>query len=424
MKNRSLVSIFLVLLILFTVVSCKSKNQGSTVEEKGASAIAKKVSGSASKVAGEFLDAGMKGDFKRIAELCCKNDGPYTSFDDVKRLDLSDVGFIEQIVREEDSEADPANLKIVVVRAKVLGEIGFKCFLLNRTPAGIKVYIHGDYLWPYPQERLSQTRRLLDFYFSNKINYKESIILTKYLIDANNMDMDAHYKLATIYLSNNQRKEAISEIKRMVEINNESQTINLFSKDNLLAATEELLAASDDASKRMAYNLLSRMTVDSSTIPMLEQILNTNDNAVKEAVARMLSDAGNPKGRDAIIEILVGRLNTYNVYNWRENRSYDVDSKMERIIRELGNFKDARAAGPIVDSVLLGPAGGIPSAARNALLKIGSMAIPALESAVKRESEYRERWKEWGPSQSGGADWRYDHYQYGIKTLLNKIKGQ
>ncbi|MDD8025554.1 MAG: hypothetical protein PHI34_03490, partial [Acidobacteriota bacterium] len=79
---------------------------------------------------------------------------------------------------------------------------------------------------------------------------------------------------------------------------------------------------------------------------------------------------------------------------------------------------------PIVDSVFLGLAGGIPSAARDALLKIGSMAIPALESAVKRESEYRERWKEWGPSQSGGADWRYDHYRYGIKTLLNKIKGQ
>lgn len=167
---------FILALVLLVGVSCKSKTTNKTDEKGQNVAQTVRVSGSSIKVASEFIEAGLQGDFNRLAELCCQigreknfpDRGPYTSYEDVKNLNLGDIGYIEKIIREENSEADPENLKLVVLRAKVSGEISFYCLLVFKTPAGYKIYTDNyyswKYLWEYPAIKDSLASKASDFY--------------------------------------------------------------------------------------------------------------------------------------------------------------------------------------------------------------------------------------------------------------------
>jgi hypothetical protein len=89
-------------------------------------------------VAKDFLKAAKSADFRKLAELSCKDSGPYLTPQEAQKLDLSDVGAIQEIIREEKSEFDTKGLRIVVARLKIFGSMVFGCFYVFETDKGWK----------------------------------------------------------------------------------------------------------------------------------------------------------------------------------------------------------------------------------------------------------------------------------------------
>ncbi len=353
--------IFLTAIILLIGFSCKANNENKTSDKSQDKGKAVKTSKSAINVANDFVKAGMNGDFKRLAELSCKNDGLYTSFEDVKNLDLGNIGYIEEIIREEKSEADPDNLTLAVVRAKVLGEIGFFCFYVFKTSAGYKIYLQGNYLWAYPPEKEELARMALGFYFSNKIKFKEAITLAEYLISKNATDLQIHYMLAAIYIMNNQKPKAISEMKTLVNLDNDYKYILLIEKDYLVATAKEMFGEESTNSKRKALDLINKASLvlaDDSIIPLLEEAILYEDFQVRRMALRSIDKLPDMEKRIPFFKTLIKDEN--QVVRWNTIASLDrvdndskiplleealqdkdigVKEKTARILNRIGNDK-------------------------------------------------------------------------------------
>ena len=186
MKLLKYFLIFFFILAIPSLVNCKGKNG---LEEKSNAGKTIKSSKSALKVASELIEAGMNGDFKKLAELFCKHHkGPYTTYEDVVNLDLGPLGHIEKLMREENGEIDPKNFKLVVARTRDSGKLGFQCFFVLKTPANYKIYLyekHTDriyrhYLFPYPQKKEGQLYFLLEFYLFNYNKFPNSFIQKRF----------------------------------------------------------------------------------------------------------------------------------------------------------------------------------------------------------------------------------------------------
>ncbi|MCK4252738.1 HEAT repeat domain-containing protein [candidate division WOR-3 bacterium] len=484
MKLFKISLVFFLALVLLGNICCKGNNE----PEKEQKAV--KTSKSVIKVANEFVAAGLNGDFKRLAELCCKDSGPYTSFEDVKNIDLGDVGFIEEIIREEKGEVDPDNLKLAVVRANVLGKIGFYCFYIFKTPAGNKIYLKEDYLWKYPPEKESLSKTALDFYLSNKINLKAAIVLAEYFVSIYPKDLKAHYNLAYIYTLLNQQKKVTAEIKRMIIIDPNSDYTLSFDPKNLILACEELLedenmqkrieavrllgnisgdiaiplfekalqdqeglvrgnavislgkVASDkkipllkkalqDSSVSVRGNVFKNIggigsvedilsllkiaikdnepilrmnavinlgnVIDKRTIPILEIALQDNSIEIKEKASRILTGMGSDKGKDILIVILSDKLKSVTDRGLTlDTMSKQLRRKMNDVVAELKDLRAVKAAPILVDFYLKTRGLGSPARIRWTFEAMGPGAIPALEDAISRRSQYEKYYKEIG----------------------------
>lgn len=156
---------------------------------------------SALKVANEFVKAGMNGEFKKLAKLCCKPRGPYTTYEDVRNLNLGELGLVEKLVREENSEIDPDNLKFVVARTRISGKVAFRCFFIFKTPANYKIYLRGDtYLFPYPPPNKEYPLAImLEFYLLNYNKFGNKFIQKRFEEVLKDMNEDKRKTLISIF---------------------------------------------------------------------------------------------------------------------------------------------------------------------------------------------------------------------------------
>jgi hypothetical protein len=169
---------FILLLILFFVNISIGQNE---IEEKTNAFKVVASTNSAFNVASELIEAGMNGDFKKLSELFCKPNGPYTTYEDVINLDIGNLGRIEKLTREESSEIDPQNFKLVLARTKDSGKIGFSCFLVFKTPASYKVYLRsGIFLFGYPFNKEAQLFTVLEFYLLNYGKFTDEFLKIKF----------------------------------------------------------------------------------------------------------------------------------------------------------------------------------------------------------------------------------------------------
>ena len=418
---------FLVFSLLF-VVNCGSGNRSEESENKANVTKTVKSSKSAIKVANEFVKAGMNGDFKKLAGLCCKDNGPYTTFENVRYLDLGNLGHIEKIVREEKSEVDPNNLKLVVARVKALGQIMFYCFYVFKTPAGYKVYLKRDYLWEYPPSKKFLLETAVGFYLTNKLNLKKATELAEDLVRLKPNDAQAHFHLASLYKLSNREKEMIFELKEVIIIAPNSIYADAMTEDYKIAICEELLIGEEAWDRKLKLKVLDYLMnqegiSERNKILLLEKALQDDSTVIKEKVARILAGLGNSKGKEVLITILSRRLRK-KIEDWLESENKWVldDFRPRELVKELGNFKDGRAAPVLIDVIMLGCGGFVSQDAGKSLLKIGKPAIPALEAALARENEYRKIWREKGWDK-GKTNWRLESFAgSGIKNILKKLR--
>jgi len=468
-------------LSISNLANCKGKS-----EPEGKSNVSEtiKSSKSALKVANEFVKAGMNGDFNKLFKLCCKDNGPYTTFRDVRYLDLGDLGFIEKIIREEKSEADPDSLKLAVARTTVLGKIGFYCFYVFKTPAGYRVYLKKDYLWKYPPEKLPLSKIALNFYFSNRFNLKKAIVLAEYILSSNPSDLKTHSILASIYGLIDQKQKMIEEIKKIIIKDPNSKYALSFKSDLLFEACEGflkdeifikrsnavklLLKVNDErtipvleiafhdqnvAIRAQALNALDKLRSEKTiplldraikdnmdtirllavealgrlkterTIPPLERALQDNSKKIKERTARILTNMGNDKGKSALINILSDKVNKIIKIEYEKvSKNKAMRAEFRESVRELGNLRDVRAVPTLLEAHMSwDPTGFLCVYTYDALSKIGKPAIPYLEEIVSKESEIKKRWQEEGRTRHQIA-FKFDGDVCGIKGILKRIK--
>src|SRR4030042_6646520 len=98
MSSKGTTSILLLAMSLFLLYSCKGNGNTVGTQERTDSP---RTLMSPTKLAQEFIKSGISGDFQKLSVLCCQEYGPYTSLQAVRNLDLSDLGFIKEVVREE-----------------------------------------------------------------------------------------------------------------------------------------------------------------------------------------------------------------------------------------------------------------------------------------------------------------------------------
>lgn len=167
------------------------------------------LSTSPAQVVKEFVKASKEADFKKIAELSCKDSGLYPTLEDAQKLDMSNFGFIEEVIREETCEVDPEGLKIVVARLNFLGKMDFRHFLVFKTEKGWKVHISGDILGNYPIGELSILKTATVFYISNEIKLDIALRSAQKIVDLETNDARNHLILGYVY----QLKESLEDDK-------------------------------------------------------------------------------------------------------------------------------------------------------------------------------------------------------------------
>ena len=265
--------LFVLTLTLFSN-ACKSKNE--KVEEEKVDIIESIIESrkSAHELAQEFVEAGLNGDFKKIAELSCKDNGLYMKFEEVRHLDLGDLGFIEKIVREERSEVDPDNLKIIVARLNVLGKVVFRCFYVFNTPKGYKIYLASLFEYPTEKELLAETA--VRFYSSNNYNLRKASEIAEYIVNSDPNNVAALYRLGYIYSLMGRKEDALAQYKRLVVIDRRYAE-HILSEEDLLSACEELLTGGgkvptviiDKEIRYFVAEKLYNMRKDERAVPVL-----------------------------------------------------------------------------------------------------------------------------------------------------------
>jgi len=274
---------------------------------------------SAIKVASDFLEAGTNGDFKKLSGLCCKDNGPYTTFEDVRSLDLGELGSIEKIVREENSEFDPSNLKLVVIRSKELGQFKFVCLYAFNTPPGWKIYLNNrEYLWDYPPSNLSISFYALQFYITNKIKLDSAQTIALQVLNKNPNNLDYIFKLGQVYSLQGKIKDSISQYKTLIKKDRAYADKKLPQRD-LLSACEDLLVNEADnlknSDKELLYFIaekLFEMKNDQRAVPILLEKWSENlyrgEDYQRENAAKMLMRIGNKKAVQYLAKALEQKI--------------------------------------------------------------------------------------------------------------------
>lgn len=169
-------------------------------------------------VVNEFVKSAKTADFGKLADLSCKDFELYLTLEDAKKLNLGEIGYIEEIVREERCEVDPEGLYIVISRINCRGEMNFGCFFVFKTTRGWKVYISEKYLWKYPIDELSISEIALTFYYTNKINLDVALNLAKRIVKSNPNTAESHIKLGQVYYIKGLQEDAIAEYAKAIKI--------------------------------------------------------------------------------------------------------------------------------------------------------------------------------------------------------------
>jgi len=329
----------------------------------------------------EFVKAGMSADFKKIAGLSCKDFGPYLTVNEAQKIDISDLGFIKEIVRDEKSEFDPKGLRIVVARLKIMGKLAFGSFYVFITDKGWKVYVSGDFIRNFPTEKISISETALRFYSSNRINLDTSLKLAQEIVDATPNSAKAHLKLASLFDLKDLKQKAISEYIKAIKINIRFSE-KIITKNNLIAAWTILLG---DNNKRLRYYATERLwytTREPKAISILAEkynqlILSGNSNIYREATKRLADlswDIATPilieelsknvNFKVSISASLLGEKNErkavpalckaikYNPYKFRIIEGFGIDQSPYGVIaKALGEIGDKKAV-PVLKEML------------------------------------------------------------------------
>lgn len=349
---KNYLAFFLIVLALLSMFNCKGK---------GSSAI---------KAANDFVEAGMNGEYEKLAELCCKYDGPYTTLEDIKYLDLGGFGFIKKILREEKYEIDPGNTKIVVARLDIEGRIVFRCFYVFKTPKSYKVYFDDDWLREYPPHKESLFNTALNFYFSNKINLKNAAKFAEHIVSTNPNYVKAHYILASIHILNNRKPNAIAEIKKVIDIDPDSRYISSFDKNYLIEIAEDLFKGESAKSRIQAIKLLNKIPPDDRKIPFIEKALQDEVNDIRLQALTLVDKLPDDRKIPYIEEALQDEVS-------------DIRMKALALVDKLPVDKKI----PLFDRALLDNDINLRLHVVNLLSKIRhARRIPVLEKALKDNS--------------------------------------
>lgn len=298
-------------------------------------------------VAKEFYEAGMEADFEKLATLGCKNAGPSTTYQDARKFDLTPLGFIQQVIREEDSGIDLENLKLVVVRVKGLGMIGFGAFYVFKSPKGYKVYISPkrEFLYEYPPDKIDLMKIAVDFYISNKTNLDKTIDLVQAILKSKPNDPETNYSLGYLYGQKGWRQKAIAQYKRVIILDKNYAERNI-PEQSLIATWQSLLTGPDALRYYAAEKLYERG--DRRVVPILmekwqEALFDTDGEEIKKLIgkrwslteqynhaARMLVKIGGKQAVPLLIEILAQGTK----FQYRESVSTIVD-----LLGELGDLR-------------------------------------------------------------------------------------
>ena len=345
---------------------------------------------SAKDVVREFIKTGKRGDFKKLADLCCKDSGPYTTFADVKSLDLGNLGYIDKVIREEKNEIDSKNVKLVVVRTKVLGEIGFYCLYVFRTQAGFKIYLRGDdFLYKYPPNEAMLAYRAAWFFAMNKLNLQNASRLAEYAVSKNYNTKKWHFRLGYIYFLNGNKAKAAAGYKKAIPEVSESSIFMEYS----IEAWKKLVSDSNRRTRFFVAQKLYSKTKDKRAIPTMIEIWKQRLNKIssdysykveyyKEAV-KMLSKY---QGKAAVPAL----INALKLCNWG-NYQRGYKELGTEIIYHLGDLGDKSAIPTLIGAIrvtvkpMSSAAGAwIPSLAE-ALVKLeAKKAVPEIVEIMKK----------------------------------------
>lgn len=216
-------------------------------------------------VVNEFVKAAKTADFRKLADLSCKDYELYLTLEDAKKLNLGAFGFIEEIVREEISEIDPKGLYIVISRAKIVtGEICFICFLVFKTDQGWKVYISKeDLLLEYPINELLLSKIAFKFYYTNKINLDLALNLAKRVVTSGPNNVESYIMLGRVYYTKGFQEDAIAAYAKAIKIKiNEDKGLESYAEKNIepkevLIGTWKVLL--NDPDERVKYYVAEKL---------------------------------------------------------------------------------------------------------------------------------------------------------------------
>ena len=259
---------------------------------------------SALEVAKEFYKAAMEGDFKKLATLGCKNAGPYTTYQDARKIDLAVFGFIEQVVREEDSDINLENLKLVVARVKAWGVVSFGAFYIFKSPKGYKVYISpkGEFLYEYPSGKIDLMETAVDFYISNNVNLDKTIELVQTILESKPSDLETNYRLGYLYSQKGWRQGALSQYRKLITLDRDYAEKRMDSKD-LIETWISLLKHPISRELRFyAANELYRKGKTELAKEAWFEMLKDEDKKVRFYAATRLYGTGDRRGVSVLVE--------------------------------------------------------------------------------------------------------------------------
>lgn len=367
MSTRQKTALFILVptIVMFLCAPCKSSA----------------LSTSPAQVVKEFVKASKEADFKKIAELSCKDSGLYPTLEDAQKLDMSNFGFIEEVIREETCEVDPEGLKIVVARLSFLGKMDFLSFLVFKTEKGWKVHISGDILRKYPIGELSILKTATDFYISNKIKLDVGLRTAQKIVDLETNDARNHHILGYVY----QLKESLEDDKGLKESLTEkkfyefTQTLKFdkhyaekhLNKQALIIVWKRLL---DDPDKELKYYAADKLYEigEKQSVPILmekwQNIFEESKwDSTLEHAANQLAEIG---GKDSVPFLC---------------KALEVKKAVYVIAHLLGKLGDNRAVPSLIKAL---DTNDFNTATKviEALGKIGDKrAEPALKTILEKE---------------------------------------
>jgi len=235
------------------------------------------------KIVKEFISAAKSANFKKISELSCKDNGPFLTIDDAKSLDISNIGFIEEIIRQEKSEINLKQLYIVVARINFLRAISFKSFFVFKTTKGWRVHVDRNIMKDYPIDKLVAAKIAFSFYYSNTY-IDEYLLLAKKIVMLQPNNVDAHLMLGKIYSEKGLKNDALDEFANALKIDYHYSEKRL-EKKVLVDVWSILLRDTDEKVRFYAANNLYNNGIHNQTaIAVLIDYYKSQPNNVRSHV--------------------------------------------------------------------------------------------------------------------------------------------